>query len=104
MTRNRLTTLFLAAALSVGSAIALADSSTGTTDPSVPGALPADKGGATGTGTGSLPNRNTDGSVAPSPKPGSNTDLSKPQGSDTKPINGKTGMGGTGSEGTGTDR
>lgn len=104
MISKRLTTLFLAAALGAGSAIALADSSTGTTDPTTPGTLPANKGGATGTGTGALPNRNTDGSTATSPKPGSNTDVTTPQGSDTKPTNGKTGMGGTGSEGTGTDK
>jgi hypothetical protein len=100
MTNKRLTTLFLAAAVSVGSALAMADSSTGTTDPTVPGSLPADKGGATGTGNGSLPNRNTDGSSGTSPRDTTKSDVSKPQGSATKPTNGKTGMGGTGSEGS----
>ncbi|WP_040263017.1 hypothetical protein [Pseudomonas massiliensis] len=104
MTRKSLATLFLAATLGAGSALALADSSTGTTAPANPGTLPADKGGATGTGTGSLPNRNTDGSTASNPKPHTNTDVSTPQSSDTRPTNGKTGMGGTGSEGTGTDK
>jgi hypothetical protein len=101
MISKRIATLFMAAALSAGSTLALADSSTGTTDPTTPGSLPAEKGGATGTGTGTLPNRNTDGSSSASPKPGSNTDVSSPQAGDTKPINGKTGMGGTGSEGAG---
>lgn len=103
MTSKRISTLLLAAAVSLGSALAMADGSTGTTHPATPGALPADKGGATGTGTGSMPNGNTDGSVTTMPNTsneavdGPNT----PSPADTKPENGKTGMGGTGSEGNG---
>jgi hypothetical protein len=107
MTSKRISTLFLAAAVSLGSAIAMADSSTGTTHSThgtTPGALPADKGGATGTGTGSLPNRNTDGSVTTMPNTSNEAvDGPKtPEPTDTKPMNGKTGMGGTGSEGNGS--
>jgi len=106
MKNVRITTLLLSGLLASAALPALADNSTGPTNPGQ-GTAPSSVGVPTGTGT-NLPNGNTDGSATP--RDGTSTQI-KPQntgnpegssmgGAVTKPDAGSHDMGdGTGSEG-----
>lgn len=110
MKNTRMTAVLLAAALTASTGWAVADNSTGPTNPAAKGTVPAEIGVPSGTST-NMPNGNTDGSA--SPRNGTSTQI-KPQntgnpegssmgGAVTKPDAGSHDMGdGTGSEGGAT--
>lgn len=107
MNKAHTSALLLSGLLACTSLSALADNSTGPTNPTGKGTAPATIGVPSGTGS-NLPNGNTDGSAAP--RDGTSTQI-KPQntgnpegssmgGAATKPDSGAHDMGdGTGSEG-----
>ena len=102
-----ITTALLAGLLAAAAVPAMADNSTGPTNPAAKGTVPSAVGVPSGTGT-NMPNGNTDGSAAP--RDGTSTQI-KPQntgnpegssmgGAVTKPESGSMDNGdGTGSEG-----
>ena len=104
---KRINAILLAGLLSTTAVSAMADNSTGPTNPAAKGTVPSAVGVPSGTGT-NMSNGNTDGSAAP--RDGTSTQI-KPQntgnpegssmgGTATKPESGSHDMGdGTGSEG-----